>query len=278
MHFKRWLMLGIGLVLVTGVTSLLRASDHIDFPGDAANPSGTTGPEDLTDVFAFMNHGKLVLAMNTLASAPPDAEFSDAVQYVFRLRSANVTSSAVTTPGPAEDASEYRMDCHYLRNGVDRLRSSMECETACEGVCDGFTGRRVTVQMESLDGGVSCVLDNDRCMDDTAAGDLKLFAGLRADPFFLDAGAAAAVLLPRGEEGSPERMKRDGLRAMLGITELGDVIEGVMPAPMPRNSLAGKDVLSIVVEFDPAQVLGTTGVLAVTAETYAERPNQGADQ
>src|SRR3982751_2259635 len=59
-------------------------SDHISGPRALAVPIA-----DITDVYAFPSPetpGNLVLVINTLPFAPPDARFSDGLIYRFRLR------------------------------------------------------------------------------------------------------------------------------------------------------------------------------------------------
>jgi hypothetical protein len=60
-------------------------SDHISGPRALAEPIA-----DITDVYAFPSperSGHLVLVLNTLPFAPPDARLSDGLIYRFHVRS-----------------------------------------------------------------------------------------------------------------------------------------------------------------------------------------------
>lgn len=254
------ILLALGLAYPEGRSD---ASDHIDFPGNEENPSGTTSAEDITDLFAFTNsEGRLVLIMDSLSDAGQDASFSEAIDYTFRLRRAQVTGGAVQTPGPADGGQEWRITCNYEAGAM-----SCVTEESCIGEsCSNQPALRVENTVDALEGSATCAFDGGGTSCNTVydgANTLRLFAGLRADPFYIDAIAAKAVLMPPGPE-------RDGLRNAVGITELGQQIEGVMPRPGASDSLDGRNVLSIVLELDVEEVFGAgSSVFAVTAETYA---------
>ena len=112
-------------------------SDHISGPRALAEPIA-----DITDVYAFPspeNPGHLVLVVNTLPFASPDARHSDGLIYRFRIRP--------LTP-----------------------------ETLLYG----------HVEQEFV---LDCVADGDQVVCRTPDG-VRLFAGVRWDPFMLDAPAA----------------------------------------------------------------------------------------
>ena len=66
-------------------------SDHFSGPRALAGPAG-----DITDFYAFPSPerpGHLVLVMNVLPLAKPDAAFSDAIDCRFRLRPVTIAGS-----------------------------------------------------------------------------------------------------------------------------------------------------------------------------------------
>lgn len=93
-------------------------------------------------------------------------------------------------------------------------------------------------------GDVVSVVVNDQ--NGTRRPGLHIFAGLRSDPFFFDRTASLESVQTR----------------RLAFKEVGN------------NDLVGMNVLSLVVEFDAAAVLGSASMMAVVAETLmiGERP------
>src|SRR5947208_13472306 len=83
-------------------------SDHISGPRALADPIA-----DITDVYAFPSPerpGHLVLAMNTLPFAKPQALLSDGLIYRFRLRP--LTTGTPAAPGVfAVEPEEFVFDC-----------------------------------------------------------------------------------------------------------------------------------------------------------------------
>jgi hypothetical protein len=90
---------------------------------------------------------------------------------------------------------------------------------------------------------VSVVVNNG---NGTRGKGVSIFAGLRCDPFFFDRTASLETVQTR----------------RLAFKEVGN------------NDLAGKNVLSLVLEIDAAAVLGSASMLAVVAETLTvgDRP------
>ena len=86
-------------------------------------------------------------------------------------------------------------------------------------------------------GDVVSVVVNDE--NGTQGPGVRIFAGVRSDPFFFDRTASLETVQTR----------------QLAFKEVGN------------NDLAGMNVLSLVVEFDAAAVLGSASMLAVVAET-----------
>src|SRR5438105_11307631 len=140
-------------------------SDHFSGPRAIAGPAG-----DICDVYAFPSPerpGHLVLVMNVLPRAGLDAFFSDAIVCRFRLRPVTVAAT-----GPAASfgvsAEELVFGCSFE---APRQHDGGEAPTQ-EGRCTSSAGAAVDFAVHDERGG-------------QAAG-LRVFAGLRSDPFFLD--------------------------------------------------------------------------------------------
>jgi hypothetical protein len=207
--------LGAIALALTGITAAGSgiASDHQDSPSGSSDPTA-----DLTDVFAFASPedpDRLVLAMNVHAGAFSDARFSDAVVYSFRVRE------------EGDDDRELRIDCSFDDDDDQR------------GQCTAYAFDVETGKLRQKTGGRTFAVGEVADEDDG----MRIFAGLRADPFYIDAAGA-----PSGIRG--------GAFSFTG-----------------QNALENRDVLSIVVELDVPDVFdgyGGDGKLRVSAEVTAE--------
>lgn len=186
------------------------ASDHTDGPAISKDPTA-----DITDLYAFRTTergGRLVLVLNVHPGAFQDARFSDAVVYSFRVRPDNLSVDR-----------EVRIDCSFDAGGMQR------------GACTGYSFVPSTKRLLKKIGGETFTVG-------AVGGEIdgfRVFAGLRADPFFIDAKGAPAGI--RGDR----------------FAFTGD------------NALKGLDVLSIVVELDERMLLAgaTGGKYRIVAET-----------
>ena len=192
----------------------VRMSDHISGPRALADPIA-----DITDVYAFpspQHTGHLVLVMNTLPFAPPSAAFSDGLVYRFRLRP--VTAGPLGSSAPfAAGQDELVFDCVFSAPSgpEDGLQ---------EGVCTTPTGDTVTFRVNDTDGGIG--------------HGIRAFAGVRWDPFIMDAPAALKTIAT----------------GQLSFTDPGSIY------------LDGKNVLGLVLEIDLAH-LPQAELVGVVAET-----------
>ena len=178
-------------------------SDHFSGPRALAGPAG-----DITDFYAFPSPerpGHLVLVLNVQPLAKPDAAFSDAIDCRFRLRPVTIAGSGAATAFPFAGADQELMfTCHF--------ESPQPDGDGAAPVQDGWlvtpSGEQIHFRVDDEDG---------------ARGDgLRVFAGLRSDPFFID-------LPSLFESQKAER---------LAFKEVA------------TNSLDGANVLSLVVEVD----------------------------
>jgi hypothetical protein len=190
-------------------------SDHGSGPRAVANPE-----IDITDVYAFPSPergGTLVAVMNVFPFAPPSALFSDAIDYRIRFRPARAVSSGPQS-GFAVGDEERAFSFTFSVPHGDHLVQ--------EGTCHAPWG------------GVSFRVGDERGVQ---ADGLRVFAGARRDPFFIDQTFTGGIRLNR---------------------RLPAEVRGA-------DFLANQNVLSIVVELDPSGMFGADAgpLVAVLAET-----------
>ena len=192
-------------------------SDHISGPRALADPIA-----DITDVYAFPSPeapDRLVLVLNTLPFAQPDATFSDGLVYRFRLRPLTVAASVEGGPFSVGD-QEFVFDCVFgPRAAADNTGSPVQ-----EGTCTTPAGESVTFRVNDPNGG--------------HGHGVRVFAGVRWDPFFMDAPAALKTIATQ----------------QLCFTDPGTIF------------LDGKNVLSLVLELDLVHLPGVT-LVGFVAET-----------
>ena len=169
-------------------------SDHFSGPRAIAEPAG-----DICDLYAFPSPerpGRITLVMNVLPRAGPAARFSDAILCRFRLRPVTIGSD-VPLFVVGSEKEELVFDCTF--DDADGVQY---------GLCTPPGGEPISFQVNDAQA--------------ASADGVRVFAGLRSDPFFLD--------LPAYQES---------------------VTSGRLAFKNPgRNSLTGFNVLSIVVEAD----------------------------
>src|SRR5262249_33247173 len=150
-------------------------SDHVDGPRSIGEPAA-----DLTDCFAFTgpeNPGRTVLAMCVFPYAGENAIFSNVIDYAIAVR-------RVTVAGLGNAAKFQPAD--------DEIRFSFRFET----LKGDAAGRPIQRGSCKLPGGRELSLTvNDETGASTPEGDVRAFAGLRSDPFYigLDTGTLEQV-------------------------------------------------------------------------------------
>ncbi|MBK6577429.1 MAG: DUF4331 family protein [Sandaracinaceae bacterium] len=236
--------LGLAAVLLPfAVAAALRppdasAADHIDGPSAQIDPAA-----DISDVFAWMNAdaSRLNLVANVFYSAGPTAAFSPAVQYAFHIESG-------TEYGAVSD--EALVLCQFY--DVNRI----EC----------WAGDDYVEGDPSDPAGLL-----------SASGRLRVFAGRRDDPFFMEfdgfnetvAMVVAAAPSLTFVDGCPTLDA--GTQSAL-VAQLQSNADGA-PA---SDTFGGQNVLSVVVQVDPALVNVNGPLLAVWASTHANPSFVGA--
>src|SRR5262245_3832170 len=151
-------------------------SDHVDGPSSIGDPSA-----DVTDLFVFTspeNPTRTVLAMCVFPSAGERAMFSNVIDYSIVLR--RVTVAGVGNAAkfqPADDDIRFS-----FRFGI--LEQAAAGNVPQRGTCTLPDGRELPLTVND-DNGAS-----------TPEGDLRVFAGLRSDPFYLAWIAAELKKVP----------------------------------------------------------------------------------
>jgi len=140
-------------------------SDHVDGPRSIGEPAA-----DVTDLFAFTspeNPARTVLAMCVFPSAGENAIFSNVIDQsivVRRVTVADVGNAAKFQPADDEIRFSFRFEV---------LKRDAAGKAIQRGVCTLPGGRELSLTV------------NDESGTSTPEGDVRVFAGLRSDPFYL---------------------------------------------------------------------------------------------
>lgn len=207
-----------------------QSADHLDSPAAKADPAA-----DINDVYSWMDGNNAVFAMTVFPAATTAAKFSDKIQYVFH------TSSAATF-GAA--ATNHDIICTFAVDQTAKCWSgSTNYVTGNAGATSGIT---------------------------SSDGKFKVFAGLRADPFFFNlAGFRKAVSTVKGAAASLT-FNAAGCPALdTGTAQaLRDQLQ-----QNPDDAGAGQDFfaplngLAIVVSIDKAQITKGGPIVSVWGST-----------
>jgi hypothetical protein len=188
-------------------------SDHFSGPRAIAGPAG-----DICDVYAFPSPespGRLVLVMTVLPQADAFALFSDGITCRFRLRRLTQSGTGFTF-GTDELVVDCTFDAPQDGDPMPRQR----------GWCFPPAGEAVAFAVHDEQGG---------------RGDgVRVFAGRRSDPFFMDVPAWRESVL-----GGHLAFKPVGTNSVEGFTVLGVVVE-LDVAPLLRD--AGNALFAVVGE------------------------------
>jgi hypothetical protein len=182
---------------------------------------------DLTDLFAFpapQDPRHLVVVMDVFSRAGPSAVFSDAVIYRFRFRRVSV---GVTGRGAAfaVDDDEATFDFTFdVPEGTDTTRPLQH------GRCRTPNGETVSFHVNDEKG--------------ASGSGVRVFAGRRSDPFFLNVRAIEKTIAT----------------GRIAFEKVGS------------DTLYGTNVLSIVLELEWAKLSGGGPMFAVVCETLRAGP------
>ncbi len=232
MRMSRWAAVLTAAMLAIG-GQLASAADHIDGPQATADPAA-----DITDAFAWMtpDAGKVILVMDLTRNADVGSQFSDGVQYVFH------TTSSGAFGQPA--SGDVPVICQF--DAQQRVECWAGDQAYVTGDASGLAG--IT----------------------SSNGKLRVFTGLRNDPFFFNLAGfretarivtGAASSLTFDAAGCPAV---DSATSTALVTQLRSA-PGGGPAP---DSFANFNVIAIVLEVDKS-ILTTNGpILSVATATY----------
>jgi len=203
-------------------------SDHVDGPRSIGDP-----PADVTDLFAFTSPedpARTVLAMCVFPSAGESAVFSNVIDHAIAVRRvsvAGVGNAAKFRPADEEFRFTFRFEV------LDRDAAGKVIQ---RGTCTLPDGRALSLTM------------NDEKGASTPEGDVRAFAGLRSDPFYLAWIVASMTKVPNLLQNDNvlclvvEFHTRRVLDPAKG--SLFGAIAETVPIPTPPGPL-GRDVLRI---------------------------------
>lgn len=221
------------LLAIAGLPFASLAADH----GDA--PPAADGVGDITDVYAWMTDdaSKLNLVLAVGSGADEGTRFSNAVTYVFHVSS-------------AAGFGQRQQSTNILCKFADSV--NIECWGG---------GEYVAGDPSSPDGITS------------ASGGLKVFAGLRDDPFFLEYTGFLNAVTTATAEAAAGRVMVDAEGCALLTPEqqtalVGLLTSGTDGAPA-SNTFAGQNVMALVVQVDKNLVNAGGPILGVWGSTHA---------
>lgn len=207
------------------------AADHLDSPGPKKDPLA-----DITDVYAWTANDNLVLVLDVAPLATTESKFSDAVQYALHLES----SSAF---------------------GVAGTKSDVICTFDADQKISCWIGDKdyVTGDASATTGLTS------------ASGKTKVYAGLRADPFYFNlegfndavaTATAAAGSLTFDTSGCP------AIDANTATILVGMLQGTAMGTGNAADFFAPLNVLGIVIEIDKTLVNSGGPIISVWGSTH----------
>jgi hypothetical protein len=239
---KRSTMAASMVVAWLGGAAVARAADHQDGPQVTADPSS-----DINDVFSWMSAdgSKVYLAMTVFPAAAAGAKFSNATKYVFHA------TAHPSFLAPAGD-----------QNNVICTFSAAQAISCWVVAKDGTTVKDYVTGDASGTAGIS-----------STSGKVKVFAGLRSDPFFFNLDGFkdaakfvhdnAATLVPLFDANGCPKLDANTSKAAVGL--LGHTMGGTMP---PVDHFATFNGLAIVMAVDKSLLVSATNpTLTVWAST-----------
>lgn len=212
------------------------ANDHRDLA--LAGLRGEDG--DLTSLYAWTSADgrKLNLGLPWAPDAGPGTRFSDAVQWVFRVAS--------RPEARARDAAELVVLCTF---DIAQRVSCWAGEEYLFGDASGSAGLA------------------------SPSGRLRVFTGLRNDPFFFNETGfkAAGARINQALTGAPRDAAGCPTFDPQARSEIVKQLATGAGGARARDDLAGQNILALVVELDLSLVTRGGPVLAVSGSTH-KRP------
>jgi hypothetical protein len=193
----------------------------------ALGPSRIPSSTSRTCTSSPARAGHLTLVLDVFPSCGPTALFSDAVNYRFRVRPVGIASRGAKAAF-ALGEKEYIFNCRFAAP----TNSAAGGQVAQECTFTASTGQTVSFRVNDEQG--------------AQAQGLRVFAGVRMDPFFFDGRRALQTILTR----------------QLAFAKVG------------TNTNFRQNCLSIVLELELATIFGTGNgpLFAVVGETAVASP------
>ncbi len=213
-----------------------RAADHADAPLISLDP-----PADIGDVFAWMSPDarQLNLVMGVVRNATPRSRFSDSVDYVF-----HTSSSASYGVAASPDVD---IVCDFNKKQKIRCRIAQ--------------GKRKLAQVSgdaSREHGIQ-----------TKDGKLRVFAGLREDPFFFNAAGfreTARIVTAAADGLSFDAAGCPALDTATSAALVGQLQSAPGGGPAV-DAFAGFNALAIVLSIDVSLLTKGGPILSVWGST-----------
>jgi hypothetical protein len=215
------------------VVSTAFAADHLDAPGVMADPS-----TDITDLYTWMDGSNVIFALDVNPLASATATFSTTAQYVIHTGSiTKLTDTPVAT----------NIICTFASN------TKISCWVGATGYVTGDPSS--TTGLSSSD------------------GKIKVFAGMRDDPFFFNLDGFHAAEAAVEAAASSLTLDAAGCPALSAttVTTLDKALStnpnSTPPGGPAVDFFAGKNVLSIVLSIDKSLLTAGGPVVSAWAST-----------
>ena len=228
----------LGLAAVTTISPLVLAADHAD--GPAASMDKTA---DIADLFTWAStDGKTTyFVMDIGKDMKAGDKFSNAVKYVFH-------TTSMPAYGALAGVKSVDIICTF--------DSGTPQKTTC------WVGNQDTVSGDASVAATPVV---------STSGKVKLFAGLRDDPFFfnLDGFNSVATIVHGAAAAVAPTFDKDGCPRGLGATAqaLASTLKSGPDGGTPVDAFATFNVLSIVLGVDTSLVTTGGPIVGVWAST-----------
>lgn len=223
-----------GAVAVVGYATSARSADHQDSPAVRMEPTA-----DINDVFSWMDGNNVVLAMTVYPDAPTGAQFSNTVKYVFHTNSASAFAPTLPTSGGVDVVATFD------NGSPQKISLWVGTSEFVTGDASGTSG------LASADGKV------------------KVFAGVRADPFFFNIDGFHAVVADVENAASGLTFNDAGCPALNAATSAALVaqLDESPDGGAAQNHFATFNGMAIVVSVDKSLLTANGSDLSVWAAT-----------
>lgn len=214
------------IVLAVAGGAYMYAADHIDAPA-VTGPNSTSLAADITDVYAFQSpstSSNLVFVCNTQGLLSPAA--SGSAQF------ANNTMYEINIDNTGDNVEDLVLQC-LVQNGKIRVYGPVAPAQPGTSSTVATSAPSVETNVTTYDNSKSGTLAMG-----TGSNGVKVFAGLRDDPFFFDLARFKEIIA-----GTQSSFRNPGV-----------------------DTFAGTNVMSIIVEV-PKSLLGTATTLNIWAES-----------